>query len=80
MFDSHERGRKLGIYYIGKRTAVRHTFPTIPLLKTRTRCSAPLLGPSLGALLGGALTSADNWRATFYFLAAVRVQSVPENV
>ena len=31
--------------------------------------AAPLLGPSLGPILGGALTEAWNWRATFYFLA-----------
>ena len=31
--------------------------------------SAPLLGPSLGPLIGGALTHGFNWRATFYFLA-----------
>ena len=30
--------------------------------------AAPLLGPSLGPLLGGAVTSAWNWRATFFFL------------
>ncbi|GAA93814.1 uncharacterized protein L969DRAFT_70268 [Mixia osmundae IAM 14324] len=29
---------------------------------------APLIGPSLGSLIGGALTSASSWRATFYFL------------
>ncbi|EJC98039.1 MFS general substrate transporter [Fomitiporia mediterranea MF3/22] len=32
--------------------------------------AAPLLGPSLGPIIGGALTDAWNWRATFYFLAA----------
>ncbi|KAH9846411.1 MFS general substrate transporter [Lenzites betulinus] len=31
--------------------------------------SAPLLGPSLGPILGGALTQGFNWRATFWFLA-----------
>jgi MFS family permease len=30
---------------------------------------APLLGPSLGPLIGGAVTTAWNWRATFYLLA-----------
>lgn len=29
---------------------------------------APLLGPSLGSLLGGALTTAFDWRGPFYFL------------
>ena len=31
--------------------------------------SAPLIGVSLGPLLGGALTQGFSWRATFYFLA-----------
>ncbi|KAF8890526.1 major facilitator superfamily domain-containing protein [Gymnopilus junonius] len=31
--------------------------------------AAPLIGPSLGPLIGGALTSFFSWRATFYFLA-----------
>lgn len=32
--------------------------------------AAPLIGPSLGPVIGGALTQTWNWRATFYFLAA----------
>ncbi|GAA5868553.1 hypothetical protein JCM3774_005426 [Rhodotorula dairenensis] len=47
MYDTHERGEKLGVYY-----------------------AAPLLGPSIGPLLGGAITSASSWRSTFYFLIA----------
>ena len=31
--------------------------------------AAPLLGPSMGPLLGGILTQLFNWRATFWFLA-----------
>lgn len=31
--------------------------------------AAPLLGPSMGPLLGGILTQIFNWRATFWFLA-----------
>ncbi|PPQ71064.1 hypothetical protein CVT26_011466 [Gymnopilus dilepis] len=31
--------------------------------------AAPLLGPSLGPIIGGALTSLFSWRMTFYFLA-----------
>ncbi|KAL0950653.1 hypothetical protein HGRIS_007441 [Hohenbuehelia grisea] len=30
---------------------------------------APLLGPSLGPIIGGALTSGFNWRASFWFMA-----------
>jgi MFS family permease len=32
--------------------------------------AAPLLGPSLGPLLGGALTQVFSWRGSFWFLAA----------
>ena len=31
--------------------------------------AAPLLGPSLGPLVGGVVTKLFSWRATFYFLA-----------
>ncbi len=30
---------------------------------------SPLLGPSLGPIIGGALTTAFNWRAVFWFLS-----------
>jgi MFS family permease len=33
--------------------------------------AAPLLGPSLGPLLGGILTQAFSWRAAFWLLAAI---------
>lgn len=48
IYDPHERGKMMGIYY-----------------------AAPLLGPSLGPILGGALTQEWSWRATFYFLAVL---------
>ncbi|TNY23883.1 vacuolar DHA amino acid exporter [Rhodotorula diobovata] len=47
MYDTHERGTKLGVYY-----------------------ACPLLGPALGPIVGGAVTAAADWRATFYFLLA----------
>jgi MFS family permease len=31
--------------------------------------ATPLLGPSLGPIIGGAATKLFSWRATFYFLA-----------
>lgn len=31
--------------------------------------SAPLIGPALGPIVGGALTQAFDWRATFWFLS-----------
>jgi len=48
VFDPHERGTKMGVFYM-----------------------APLLGPSLGPILGGALTTGFNWRAIFWFLTIV---------
>ena len=35
--------------------------------------AAPLVGPSLGPLIGGALSQRWSWRATFYFLTIVGV-------
>jgi len=46
IYDPHERGTMMGIYYC-----------------------APMIGPALGPILGGALTQAFDWRATFWFLA-----------
>jgi hypothetical protein len=48
-------------------------------METDTRCllfrmglyyAVPLLGPSLGPVIGGLLTKGFTWRSTFYFLAA----------
>ncbi|KAJ9110434.1 hypothetical protein QFC19_001560 [Naganishia cerealis] len=47
IYERHERGSKMGLYY-----------------------AVPLLGPSLGPVIGGLLTKGFSWRATFYFLAA----------
>ncbi|KAG7562297.1 hypothetical protein FFLO_02285 [Filobasidium floriforme] len=47
MYEKHERGTKMGVYY-----------------------AVPLIGPALGSVIGGILTSASSWRATFYLLAA----------
>lgn len=38
--------------------------------------AAPLLGPSLGPLVGGILTQLFNWRATFWFLVIFGVVSL----
>ncbi|PFH53304.1 hypothetical protein AMATHDRAFT_137906 [Amanita thiersii Skay4041] len=45
IFDTEERGTKMGIYYM-----------------------APLLGPAIGPIFGGVLTTGFNWRAIFWFL------------
>ncbi|KAK4057455.1 hypothetical protein OIO90_001524 [Microbotryomycetes sp. JL221] len=45
IFDSHERGTKVGLFY-----------------------AAPLVAPAIAPLLGGAITSASNWRVTQYVL------------
>ncbi|ORY88318.1 major facilitator superfamily domain-containing protein [Leucosporidium creatinivorum] len=48
IYDAHERGTRLGIFY-----------------------AIPLVGPALGPLIGGGLTSAggeSGWRLAFYFL------------
>ncbi|KAM0748205.1 MFS general substrate transporter [Meredithblackwellia eburnea MCA 4105] len=47
IYDVHERGTKLGVFY-----------------------GVPLLGPSLGPIIGGSLTAKYTWRSTFYFLLA----------
>lgn len=71
IYDPAERGTMMGIYYRqapmppllappSPAVAVLTTLPLIP--------SAPVLGPSLGPIIGGALTQAFNWRATFWFL------------
>lgn len=44
IYESHERGMKMGIYY-----------------------AAPLLGTSIGPLLGGVVTHVFDWRAVFWF-------------
>ncbi|KIJ69623.1 hypothetical protein HYDPIDRAFT_106262 [Hydnomerulius pinastri MD-312] len=44
IYEPHERGTKMGVYY-----------------------AAPLLGNSMGPLLGGVLAQAFGWRAVFWF-------------
>lgn len=48
---------------------MKRSFLVIPRIHQPTLLSAPLLGPSLGPILGGALTQGFNWRATFWFLS-----------
>ncbi|KAG1720327.1 vacuolar DHA amino acid exporter [Suillus lakei] len=45
IYEPHERGTMMGIFY-----------------------AAPLLGPALGPIIGGSLSQAFSWRASFYFL------------
>ena len=65
LYEPAERGTMMGIYYwfvLGAASVLpQHGSPM--LIR-----SAPLLGPSLGPILGGALTQGFNWRATFWFL------------
>ncbi|KAG2128725.1 vacuolar DHA amino acid exporter [Suillus clintonianus] len=50
IYDTHERGTTMGIFF-----------------------AAPLLGPALGPIIGGSLSQAFNWRASFYFLLICEV-------
>ncbi|KAG2156818.1 major facilitator superfamily domain-containing protein [Suillus bovinus] len=50
IYDTHERGTTMGIFF-----------------------AAPLLGPAIGPILGGSLSQAFNWRASFYFLLICEV-------
>ncbi|KAG9315668.1 hypothetical protein JVU11DRAFT_3314 [Chiua virens] len=50
IYETHERGTMMGIFY-----------------------AAPLLGPALGPIIGGFLSQAFGWRASFYFLFACGV-------
>ncbi|CAE6434345.1 unnamed protein product [Rhizoctonia solani] len=64
MYDPHERGTMMGIYFAG----------------VRSISTSPLLGPSIvsthflrssslhGPIIGGGLTAGFSWRATFWFL------------
>ncbi|KAI0770423.1 vacuolar DHA amino acid exporter [Fomes fomentarius] len=61
IYDPAERGTMMGIYYRRAPIYPCSPPPHLPL--------APVLGPSLGPIVGGALTQAFNWRATFWFLA-----------
>lgn len=38
--------------------------------------AVPLAGPSVGSLIGGAITSGSSWRGTFYFLLGVSSHSI----
>ncbi len=64
IYEPHERGTMMGVYYWYVRSVQYSCCVHNDIL-----CSAPLLGPSLGPIIGGALTQGFSWRATFYFLA-----------
>lgn len=55
----------MGIYYWSVLILAKRSASTTYHLNG----SAPLLGPSLGPILGGVLTQGFNWRATFWFLS-----------
>lgn len=50
IYDTHERGTMMGVFF-----------------------AAPLLGPAIGPILGGSLSQAFGWRASFYFLLICEV-------
>ena len=47
---------------------MRSFFLLLLISLSETLFSAPLLGPALGPIIGGALTQGFSWRATFWFL------------
>ncbi|KAL4256353.1 MFS transporter superfamily protein [Pleurotus pulmonarius] len=57
------------IITIGAATLADIYPPAIRGTKMGIYYAAPLLGPSLGPILGGALTAGFSWRACFWFLA-----------
>lgn len=61
--------RSSSVITIGAATLVDIYPPAIRGAKMGIYYAAPLLGPSLGPILGGALTTGFSWRACFWFLA-----------
>ncbi|KAJ9107473.1 hypothetical protein QFC21_000926 [Naganishia friedmannii] len=70
IYERHERGSK----WVSNRpnTPLLHSQATdyIAVVRMGLYYAVPLLGPSLGPVIGGLLTKGFSWRATFYFLAA----------
>lgn len=63
--------RSAAVYTIGASTLADIYEPAERGSKIGLFYAVPLIGPSLGVVLGGALTQCFNWRAIFWFLAIV---------
>jgi MFS family permease len=60
--------RSSSVFAIGAGTLADIYDPAVRGSKFGVYYASPLLGPSLGPLIGGALTQAFGWRAVFWFL------------
>ncbi|CCL99473.1 uncharacterized protein FIBRA_01491 [Fibroporia radiculosa] len=67
LYEPSERGTMMGLYLCSTNShiiLIHSSFHSAQIVDI----SAPLLGPSVGPILGGALTQVFNWRAPFWFL------------
>ncbi|CCM00162.1 uncharacterized protein FIBRA_02190 [Fibroporia radiculosa] len=68
LYEPSERGTMMGLYLCSANSHIILICSWFPFSAHITDNSAPLLGPSVGPILGGALTQAFTWRAPFWFL------------
>ncbi|KAF9502098.1 vacuolar DHA amino acid exporter [Pleurotus eryngii] len=66
---TYDTNSSASVISIGAATLADLYPPSIRGTKMGIYYAAPLLGPSLGPILGGALTAGFSWRACFWFMA-----------